>query len=383
MQTDSCAKEVNLSRAEFGKGQFEMNIDTEYAKWKGLQESVRTNRVADWLRAGEDPNHKFKDRKITPLHLAVRWHKMKAVRTLLAAGADPSPAANFGINLLHTALGELRDEFLNHKTWARCRRADAPAALIAELVEAGVPTDSPDANWRTPLHRAITRATCAWATTEAAFDSAHILLAKGAPVNRPDIKGVRPLHLAVGNTMNIKEDRGERHSRLVQSLLAAGAKVDVIDDAGNTPLLNAIRAMNPDSLQLLLAAGAKTDAADKHGNSAFYWVWTHQPLRDWLKQDLQCLSVLLNSCAPIPPDFPTDFPIDRALVFLRDHRADNTPVPDDVMDSVEIILPHIQRSETWWSDFMSNSYADSFHQHLLQNSSFPERFKPHLHAASI
>jgi ankyrin repeat protein len=76
--------------------------------------------------------------------------------------------------------------------------------------------------------------------------------------NIADVHGVTPLMLAAN--MGFVEG--------VQSLIAAGGKVDTPNDTGETPLISAVHRKDTAMVRVLLKAGANPDRADNSGRSA-------------------------------------------------------------------------------------------------------------------
>jgi ankyrin repeat protein len=101
----------------------------------------------------------------------------------------------------------------------------------------------------TALHIAVRARSYSWLS---------YLLGKGADPNIADNHGVTPLMLA--SQMGLNE--------AVVALARSGAKVDVTNDAGETPLISAVHNRNLPMVRLLLAAGADPDRADNSGRSA-------------------------------------------------------------------------------------------------------------------
>ena len=76
----------------------------------------------------------------------------------------------------------------------------------------------------------------------------------------PDMKGLRPLHIAV------EHDTGG----MVETLLAAGADIEAKNRQGQTPLIHAIMSSRHDSFNVLLRSGARFDQTDALGMSALH-----------------------------------------------------------------------------------------------------------------
>jgi uncharacterized protein len=85
------------------------------------------------------------------------------------------------------------------------------------------------------------------------------LIAGGANVNAQDTHGWSALHFAA-QSLSVA---------CVQSLLAAGAIVDIQDHFGNTPLFRAVFASRGDGslIKLLLSAGANPNLHNRNGVS--------------------------------------------------------------------------------------------------------------------
>jgi ankyrin repeat protein len=97
---------------------------------------------------------------------------------------------------------------------------------------------------RTPLH---------WAARHGLVEIAGELLEAGADIDRPDILGRTPLHLAV------------RHPSMVSFLVAEGATLNPRDHLSNTPLHAAIWVQSAETVEILLAAGANAGAQNTGG----------------------------------------------------------------------------------------------------------------------
>jgi len=90
-----------------------------------------------------------------------------------------------------------------------------------------------------------------------------MLLDAGAKVNQTtDKRGRTALH----------KDAITGNNRAVQLLLDRGAKVDVRDNDGKTPLLDAVYSAQIETVKILLQAGADIKARDKRGNTVLHIV---------------------------------------------------------------------------------------------------------------
>lgn len=101
----------------------------------------------------------------------------------------------------------------------------------------------------TALHYAVQRRDETWV---------RFLLERGANPNAADFKGITPL--AIAATLGFVEG--------VERLTAKGARVDVNNAAGETPLIAAVHRRDLGVIRLLLKKGANPDRADNSGRSA-------------------------------------------------------------------------------------------------------------------
>src|SRR6266704_7044978 len=137
------------------------------------QPRLYDSKIFHWMYAGD-----------TALHLAAAGYRVKIVRSLLAAGADPNAAAN------HRRSGPLHyaaDGYINGPAWDAKRQVET----IRCLLDAGAHVNAQDKNGAAPLHRAV-RTRCAAAV--------QCLLKAGADPTLKNKPGSTPFHLAVQNT---------------------------------------------------------------------------------------------------------------------------------------------------------------------------------------
>ncbi|MCL6250384.1 ankyrin repeat domain-containing protein [Altererythrobacter sp. KTW20L] len=102
---------------------------------------------------------------------------------------------------------------------------------------------------RSAMHIAVARRDSVWI---------DFLYQQGANVNVADNSGVTPLMQAV--QLGFIEG--------VSKLLAHGARIDVTNNSGETPLMYAVHARNLELMRVLLQAGADPDRYDNSGRSA-------------------------------------------------------------------------------------------------------------------
>lgn len=86
---------------------------------------------------------------------------------------------------------------------------------------------------------------------------AELLIDQGANVNARDHYGTTPLFLA-------SSYRWETESEVLKALVQNGAELSIQDDAGNTPVHEAVS--NPHALKILLQAGARVNTQNNSGD---------------------------------------------------------------------------------------------------------------------
>lgn len=101
----------------------------------------------------------------------------------------------------------------------------------------------------TGLHIAVARSDVLWV---------RFLLQRGGDPNIRNKKGLAPIQLATA--LGFIDG--------VEALIKGGASVNVADQTGETPLIAAVHARNPELVRLLLAKGADPDRNDNSGRSA-------------------------------------------------------------------------------------------------------------------
>jgi hypothetical protein len=183
------------------------------------------------------------------LHKAAREGDADRVRKLLDAGAD--------VNVKNANTGRLQYTPLH---WA----AYYGHLEIAELlISRGADLDAEDPDYSTPLYLAA---------EQGHPKVVEFLISKGAEVNVKSSRwGYTPLHRAAWGPVTLRKhfgageegtvseaDLNGNYLEIVGMLLEKGAKVDVLDNDGKTPLDQAIKNSEKEIVDLLRKHGAKT-----------------------------------------------------------------------------------------------------------------------------
>ncbi|KAJ3117731.1 hypothetical protein HDU96_005861 [Phlyctochytrium bullatum] len=173
------------------------------------------------LQRGANPNEVFESK--AALHRVAQWGHLQALKVLLEFGADTEVLDSEQATPLHYAVQGLQVE------------------CLAALLEACANVDAVDEQGRTALSMA-----CA----EGLRDIVRTLLDHGAEVNAPETQ-CSPLHevLECDNTVPEVSD-------VVEMLLEAGARKDLRNGTGETPLHFAVKNGHAASVALLLESGA-------------------------------------------------------------------------------------------------------------------------------
>lgn len=182
-------------------------------------------------------NCKEQYRGYTPLHRAVQSSHCDIADELLANKADVNAPDSMQYTPLHTAIE--KHEF----------------QLAAKLLLAGADANVQNAVGNTPLHQVASQP-----TSEEATEIVRLLHSTyGADVNRQNHVGRTALHFAV------RRDKKNR----IRLLCELGARADIADDYGNTPL-HIMDYMKPDTVEILVRHGASINAQNDSGMSPLH-----------------------------------------------------------------------------------------------------------------
>lgn len=224
----------------------------------------QTRAVEDLLRANADVNSRDQ-RGITPLMVAARWGFADIINLLIQAGAninakDRANPVDYGRRtaLYHACMtgrvGMVK-LLLEHGAEPDCLaqhgytplstviRIAGNREIVFLLLEHGASPSGPDGCWEPPI------------TAAASNNDVHLvkdLLDRGADPNRMGQSG----DLALCSTVS------EECARV---LLQLGARIDLRDGHGQTPLLQNVTIGSPKLIRTYINAGADVDAKDKYG----------------------------------------------------------------------------------------------------------------------
>ena len=246
------------------------------------------------LGAGADVSARGGYYETTALHYAVQLARsdlptaLGIVERLLQLGADPNSRNEWGDTQLHLA-SAIKSE-----------------PMVAALLAAGADVSARNVYGATPLHRAARER---YDPVDASVVAA--LLGAGADVNQWDSAGHTPLHHAAGTPLvslwsseaELATDPRLGVNPAVAVLLASGAETSLPNNAGRTPLHEAVAADKPDHVAMLLRAGADVDARDFEGNTALHGVGALPerpgPKAISLRYDTATVTVLVGAGADV------------------------------------------------------------------------------------
>ena len=281
-------------------------------------QAIRDNdltRLQAVLKSGANPNASDPRGGGTPLMYTAAVGSIEAMTMLLDHGADVNAANNVGATALMWGATDadkvrlLLARGANAKVVSQrgrtalflAARSDRSAGIVKLLIAAGGDVRAADAAKMTVLHSAawgndtetIRMVVNGGADVNAAdfagftplihaasnrnLDAVRLLLAKGADVNARSGDGsfqkVKAGSIALGHFTPLTAACPLGSRDLIAALLDAGAKVNVSDVRGMTPLMLATAndRQNLDVIRLLIARGAEVNARSLAGETALDW----------------------------------------------------------------------------------------------------------------
>ena len=221
--------------------------------------------LALFLKLGADPDISDED-GIPLLHEAVARRTLGSVKLLASYGADINVIGRDGNTPLHTLIYEIYP-------WGG-NRYEIHLNILKFLLEQGAKPDVCNVNGNTPLHLCFCR------TEGRPSEVIKALLEKNADVNAINYDHDTPLLLAergICSLENVNLYDAERvfvgTKRLdirnagVKLLLENGAKVNIVDKMGNTPLHLAVMTNHFQGVKALLENGAEISAKNNNNET--------------------------------------------------------------------------------------------------------------------
>ncbi len=266
-----------------------------------LADAVRAGDRASIRRLIDEPgavNRRAPDGS-TPLHAAVWADDAEVTGLLLRAGADANAANRYGVTPLSIAALNRSDVVVGRLLEAgadpNARLAEDQTALMAAaragsakvlslLIDAGA-----DVNAR---ERVLGETALMWAALEDHGDAVTLLVKRGADVNARssataftrykfgDGIVARPTVLPKGGWTPLLYAARQNAMGAAEALADAGADLDATDPDGTSALVMAVINAHHDLAELLLRKGAKPNVADVTGMTPLYAAVTMHTLED-------------------------------------------------------------------------------------------------------
>lgn len=227
-------------------------------------EAARTGIVKELLQLGVNPNSERY--KTSPMTIASRRGHIGIVRLLLKAGASPSTAELSSSDRipLHQAIRnnhvdvaalllsygadiEARDSLGRTAIFETLDTPDVRGAAL--LLKNGIDISCLDDMGDNLLHEAA---------RTGAFEHASSFVDRGIAMSIPNKKGLTPLHLAARHG----HSAGDGSYEIASLLVREGATINHRDCTGQTPLMYAVSAGNPQLCRMLLEHGASVDTME-------------------------------------------------------------------------------------------------------------------------
>ena len=225
---------------------------------------------------------------IRPLLMAVLNNNLGVARFLLSSGADVNADDFWGRSPLWAAV-EYRNLDMNNNDQDSPKDNGVDRApilgFIRELIDAGADVNArtrevpPSRRWlyslndvswvdftgQTPFLRAALSADTA---------AMKLLVERGADPNLPTLAGTTPLMAAAGVNWVVAQTYTESPQAQIDAVelcLELGADVNAVNSMGLTALLGAVNRGSNDIVELLYRRGARLDVKDKEGRTPLRW----------------------------------------------------------------------------------------------------------------
>ncbi|MEG4021668.1 ankyrin repeat domain-containing protein [Microcoleus sp. S13C4] len=246
------------------------------------------------IAKGANVNAKNKN-GITPLHTA----RSKAIaQILLAAGAkinikEDNARNGKGTTLLHNAAKIGFKELVQHlikdgaNVVIRDGRKRTPLHYAATKEVAALlmlDINARDESGNTPLHQAVKYDYLHSDLPRARLEIVSFLIANGAKVNVKDCYGHTPLHIAVFNRrVAMSNNMQNINMQNIERLLEHGAEINIQDNNKTTPLDIAVDSTDRDTVALMISKHPDVNSEYKYGRTLLH-IAVDFKLKDAAKQ---------------------------------------------------------------------------------------------------
>ena len=221
------------------------------------------------LSAGANPNDAAPKTGLTPLIIASAMGRPEVATLLLDAGADPNAADARGFTAMHRAVRGEADRGVDPAL-----RASAPAIVRTLLAHGADPNIRLRQQKPTLADNYLSLAGAtplALAAEVNNLDAVRVLVGGGADLNIPTEHGTTALMLAAGAGTEASRPRPrEERSTAVETvrfLIDHGADVNAVGEFNWTALHSASMQGLNDVIEILAAKGAKLDVKDRFGQT--------------------------------------------------------------------------------------------------------------------
>ena len=222
---------------------------------------------------------------IPPLVIAINNNQIAVARYLVDHGADLNASDWYGRTPVWSAV-ELRNMDINNATFAHNVNREGALELLQVMLERGA-NPNPRTKEVPPIRRHIlpTTGSLSWVdfTGQTPFITAalsgditamRLLLKHGADPNITTTQGTTALMAAAGVNWVFFQtfDEGpEKLLEVVRFCVELGQDVNAANSMGLTPIMGAANRGSDDIIQFLLEKGAKLDVKDKEGRTPMNW----------------------------------------------------------------------------------------------------------------
>lgn len=235
----------------------------------------------------------------TPLQIACRHNNWRYVEPLAKAGADVNVSGNFvynkGISLLQEAYYQHSSDYNVFKALVRAgANLNIKKVILSKHLQPKYKNKEPanlfdvnydlsDDGFGTPLLHLV--------YIDKHFDLLDLLLQYKADVNISDPNGMTLLHLVSMPSLKMYEH--DNRDKRIQQLIAAGANINAINIAGQTPLHIASSGLMFE-MKDLIDNGADMNIKDMSGNTILYLLLQHSYL-DRALDDINFNNININA----------------------------------------------------------------------------------------